>query len=44
MGILEKERSEIQDVGRDYLFRNDIQGNESVLYFLKCVKKNFHLT
>lgn len=41
MGILVEKGSEIQDVGRDYLFRNDIQGNESVLYFLKCVKKEF---
>lgn len=44
MRILVEKRSEIQDVGRDYLFRNDIHGNESVLYFLKCVKKNFLLT
>lgn len=41
MGILVQKGSEIKDVGRDYLFRNDIQGNESVLYFLKCVKKEF---
>ena len=44
VGILVEKGSEIQDVGRDYLFRNDIQGNESVLYFLKCVKKEFLLT
>lgn len=41
MGIFVEKGSEIQYVGRDYLFRNDIQGNESVLYFLKCVKKEF---